>query len=278
MKVVRYGFGDPNERAVDRLQLELFVYQLAKSPHLPCMLDAGRLADGSPYIVMDRVHGQTLAERLREGAMSIPAVLELGRQLMQGLHAAHRHGIIHRDIKPCNLLLEEASDGALTLKIIDFGICSRERGTNTVSSVVIGTPSYMSPEQITGGKVDARTDIYSGSVVLYEALTGRLPFDGDSSNEILSSALHAPMLPPRVLRENCSVELEVLLLRGLARDPEDRIPTAERMAHELQRIVELYDYPAGADAFRAPASLRPRALRRQEAQTERPPPMREPAK
>jgi eukaryotic-like serine/threonine-protein kinase len=269
VKVVRHALDDLQERGIDRLQLELLVYRLAQSPHLPTLVDAGRLTDGSPYIVLERVHGQTLAEKLQGGALSIPATLELGRQLMTGLHAAHRHGIVHRDIKPRNLLLEEARDGAITLKIIDFGICSRERAAQTKSSVVLGTPSYMSPEQITGASLDARTDIYSASVVLYEAITGRLPFEGGSSGEIFSSALHAPMLPPRVLRENCPNELDLVLLHGLARDPEQRIASAEIMLRELSRIVWLHRYPAGADAFRAPASLLPKSLSGGEALTER---------
>lgn len=269
IKVVRYGFGDPDERAIDRLQLELFVYQLARSPHLPRLVDAGRLSDGSPYIVMERVNGRTLAEKLRDETLSIPGVLELGRQLLLGLAAAHQHGIVHRDIKPRNLIVEETLDGAVTLKIIDFGICSRERRVRARSSVVLGTPSYMSPEQITGAKLDARTDVYSASVVLYEALTGRLPFEGASSVEILTSVLHAPLLPPRVLRENCPSDFDLLLLRGMARDPERRVPNAEAMVREIERIVRRCGFPAGAAAFRAPASLLPQSPNGQEAETER---------
>jgi serine/threonine-protein kinase len=270
IKVVRYGFGDPSERAIDRLQLESFVYQLAHSRHLPSLLDAGRLPDGSPYIVMDRVQGQTLAERLRQGALSIPAVLEIGRQLMSGLYAAHRHGIVHRDIKPRNLLLEDAHGDELTLKIVDFGICSRERRADPESTVVLGTPSYMSPEQIMGAKLDARSDLYSASVVLYEAVTTRLPFEGGSSSEILTSVLHAPLLPPRVLRESCPVELESVILRGLRRDPDERYPNALAMVAAIEQIADARGLPLGADAFRAPVSMMPpRANTAREAQTER---------
>lgn len=269
VKVVRYGFGDPNERSVDRLQLELFVYQLATSRHLPRLLDAGRLQDRSPYIVMERVHGQTLAEKLSgDGSLSIAAVLELGQQLMHGLHAAHGHGIIHRDVKPRNLLLESGSEGVV-LKIIDFGICSRTQSTSKSGTLVLGTPSYMSPEQITGGMLDARTDIYSGSVVLYQALTGRLPFEGGSSMEILTSTLHSPLLPPRLLRETCPIELEECLFRGLAREPDERFSTADAMANELSRIAEQYGYARGADAFRSPGSLAPRGEIQHDAQTAR---------
>ncbi len=269
IKVVKYGFGDSSERAIDRLQLESFVYQLAHSRHLPRLLDAGRLDDSSPYIVMDRVHGQTLAERLRQGPLSIPAILELGCQLMDGLHAAHRHGIVHRDVKPRNLLLEDTPDAALTLKIVDFGICSRENRAESVSSVVLGTPSYMSPEQTMGQKLDARSDIYSASVVLYEAVTTRLPFQGSTSLEILTAVLHAPLLPPRVLRENCPPELEAVILKGLSRDRADRFPDAVTFADELASIGERYGLPMGADAFQAKASLLPPPSVRHDAQTER---------
>jgi serine/threonine-protein kinase len=267
IKVVKYGFGDSSERAIDRLQLESFVYQLAHSRHLPRLLDAGRLADSSPYIVMDRVHGQTLSERLRQGPLSIPAILELGCQLMDGLHAAHRHGIVHRDIKPRNLLLEETPDGVLTLKIVDFGICSRENRAESVRSVVLGTPSYMSPEQTMGHKLDARSDIYSASVVLYEAVTTRLPFEGSTSMEILTAVLHAPVLPPRVLRENCLPELEAVILRGLSRNKADRFEDALTMSDELARIAEQYGLPMGADAFRTKASLLPPPSSRRDAVT-----------
>lgn len=269
IKVVKYGFGDSSERAIDRLQLESFVYQLAHSRHLPRLLDAGRLPDSSPYIVMDRVHGQTLAERLRQGPLSIPAILELGCQLMDGLHAAHRQGIVHRDIKPRNLLLEDTPASALTMKIVDFGICSRENRAESVSSVVLGTPSYMSPEQTMGLKLDARSDIYSASVVLYEAVTTRLPFEGSSSMEILTAVLHAPVLPPRVLRENCPPELEALILRGLSRNKSDRFDDALTVADELAGIAEKYGLPMGADAFRAKASMLPPPSVRHDAQTER---------
>jgi serine/threonine protein kinase len=127
----------------------------------------------------------------------------------------------------------------------------------------------MSPEQIMGARLDARSDLYSASVVLYEAVTTRLPFEGNSSSEILTSALHAPLLPPRVLRESCPAELEAVILRGLRRNPEERFPNALLMASEIEQIAAARGLPLGAEAFRAPVSMLPRPNTTHEAQTER---------
>lgn len=270
VKIVRFGL-DRSERSIDRLQLEVLVYRLASSPHLPRLLDAGRLANGAPFIVMELVSGLTLADRLASGPLPIPAVIDLGRQLMAGLHAAHRHGIAHRDIKPRNLILEERADGTITVKIIDFGICTRQHSARSKQPTVLGTPSYMSPEQISGETSDVRTDVYSGSVVLYEALTGRLPFEGTSAAQIMTAALHAPLLPPRLLRESCPAELEDVLLRGLSRDAAHRWASAELVAAELELIVAQHGFPTGAEAWRQRSSIPPRQATASSEATQRAP-------
>jgi serine/threonine-protein kinase len=198
-----------------------------------------------------------LAARLDDGALSVPACIELGLQLMRALYDCHAQGFIHCDVKPQNIIVND-SDTPL-VKLVDFGICQRIRQVSAAaaSSSTIGTPPYMSPEQIQGRPLDLRTDIYSAGVVLYQALTRRLPFDGSTAEELMGRALRAPIIPPRLLREHCPIELERVIMRMLCRKAEFRYSSARLVADELGWIANKHDFVRGRSAWGACSSMLP---------------------
>src|SRR5262249_52488543 len=150
--------------------------------------DYGVLADDEAYIVMELVEGETLHERLkRECQLMIAETVAISKQIAEGLEAAHYSGIIHRDLKPSNIILNQDTGGGTRVKIIDFGIAkiseqiNTDDSTLTATGMLVGTPRYMSPEQCLGEELDARSDIYSFGVIVYEMLAGRPPFDATSA-------------------------------------------------------------------------------------------------
>jgi serine/threonine-protein kinase len=195
-------------------------------PNVVRVYDAGE-EDDLPYIVMECVEGESLAETLRrEGRLEPARVTELGLQACAGLEHAHRAGLVHRDVKPANLLLTE--DG--TLKIADFGIAHATEGTRvTEVGTVLGTAAYLSPEQATGERVTAASDIYSLGVCLYELLSGGLPYDYETLGALLSRRDWGP--PPRL--EGVPPALEHAIHACLARDPGDRPVSAAALARDL---------------------------------------------
>ena len=262
VKVVRIDVG-ANKGIVDRFQHEVLVCRLFNSPHLPRVYDQGRLETGSLFMVMELLTGQTLDQRLGHGPLAIATVVELGRQLSAALGAAHARGIVHCDVKPHNLILEPDSERGFVVKLIDFGIATRDTSridTGRRRDTVLGTPAYMSPEQIRGIRVDARTDIYSAGAVLYQALTDRLPFDGNSSRGVMEAALRDPLIPPRVLRAGCPELLERTLMRALSRDRNDRQPSAAALGADLEAVVLNQHLPAGAQAWRVRSEVKARPL------------------
>jgi eukaryotic-like serine/threonine-protein kinase len=256
VKVQRSGFGETDVEQIDRLQLEALVYRVTGSEHVPRLLDTGRLPDGAPFIVTELVTGPTLADRLKDGTLRFPTLIDLGRQLMLGLAAVHAARVVHCDIKPSNIVLALDSARAVLVKIVDFGICERQRPPGKRSQNVVGTPSYMAPERIEGFYSDPRADLYSAGAVLYEALTGRLPFPGRTSDQTLRAALRDPLLPPKILEENCPDELDALLVALLEREPDARPRSAHIVYEILTGIVESRGLPSGSDAWRLTGSER----------------------
>jgi serine/threonine protein kinase len=245
---------------------------LVRHPNVLEVFDTGVLDDGSPYLVMERIEGETLSKRIVRQGLSIAAVVELGRQLMLALEALAAHNMIHRDIKPENVMLHDRGDGRPIVKVVDFGIAKRtvpERDVRlTREGTLVGTPSYMSPEQLRGENLDERTDIYSAGAVLYEALTGRPPHDRTSLNELMLAALHDRVRAVRQLRPGCPRELERIVLKALAKAREDRYPTAAAMRHDLERFAAASALPTASNAWRVvelmePArSARPKTFRK----------------
>ena len=200
-------------------------------PNIVGVFDTGEDEDGRPYIVMEYVDGRTLADVLAErGRLPADEVVRIAVQACAGLERAHDAGLVHRDVKPGNLLLRE--DGIL--KIADFGIARAAETTRlTELGTVLGTASYLAPEQAAGKEVTAAADIYSLGVVLYEALTGRPPYNPRSLPELAVQQQRGSITPPRELEPSAPPAVEAAVMRALARAPEQRPASAAELAREL---------------------------------------------
>jgi serine/threonine protein kinase len=189
--------------------------------------------DNTPYIVMEFLHGETLAQRMKTrngGRVPIDRVLDIGAQLCTGLHFAHARGVVHRDVKPPNIWLNE--DGSV--KVLDFGIA--KFGDTAVTRVggVVGSVSYMSPEQISGSDVDGRSDIFSVGIVMYELLSGTRPFTGESPTAIMMRIMHEPPLP--LDAPGAPPQLVALIERALQKDRSRRFQQAGELAADLRAL------------------------------------------
>ncbi len=190
---------------------------------------------GVYFLTMEYVEGITVRELVdQRGSLSVSATLAVSRQLLDSLAVAHEVGVIHRDIKPQNLLLDE--DGVL--KVMDFGVARlAERTSNlTEAGLILGTPSYMPPEQLLGDDVDARCDLYAVGVVLYECLTGKLPFEARSTVSLIAKVLNDDPAPPIATKPDVPPALSALVMKLLAKSPDDRMQTATEVAEQLAGI------------------------------------------
>ena len=252
MKVLKKGLAEDRKLA-ERFIREAKATASVKHPHVVGITDFGHLDDGRPYFVMDLLVGQTLAETMRVGGPLEPArAARLLAKVARALGAAHEVGIIHRDIKPENIILVGPGP-EYDVKVVDFGaalVIGARRTTK--AGVVFGTPHFMSPEQASGNDIDHRADIYSLGVVMYEALTGDVPFDGDVYHEILRQHLLDPPRPPTVTVDATRAAwirpFEPIVLRALAKEPDGRYLTAEALAQDLERAAQGLPLAAPAPA------------------------------
>ena len=221
--------------ARERFKTEIRLARRISHPNVVRTHDFGE-ADGSCFVTMELVEGVTLRRLLdARGALSITAGIAVGAQLARALETAHGQGILHRDVKPQNLLVDPSG----VLKVMDFGIARIAIGGNTLTQtgMVVGTPAYMAPEQLLGEDVDARADLYSVGVVLYEAFTGALPFAAPTPLMLLGRMLSSPAPDPRLLRAELPPPLGAIIGRLLARDRNERPSTARELAEVLERIA-----------------------------------------
>lgn len=204
-------------------------------PHVVTLFEAGEVED-TFYLVFEYVEGQDLAARMRAGKpLPLADVLRIARQTAAGLAAAHRRGIVHRDIKPSNLLIAD-EDGSL--KISDFGIAKLTGQATglTVSGSIVGTPQYLSPEQVRAEEIDGRSDLFSLGVVLYELLAGRRPFEGETISTLVFQVLSQDPKPLEEIRPALPARLASAVMRLLAKEPAERFPTADALDQELGAI------------------------------------------
>jgi len=235
LKVLKERYAK-DERFVWRFQKEAQSAAALNHPNVVQIYDQGRAEDGRYYIAMEHVPGGSLEDLiLRRGPLGVAEAARLASQVAEALHAAHRCGIVHRDIKPQNVLIDEAGNA----KVADFGIALAASRTSTSgTNLLFGTPSYMSPEQAMGERVGPESDLYSLGVVLYEMLTGTVPFTAEGALATAMKHLTEPPLSPT--RRNASVPeaMEALVMELLSKDPEDRYPSAARLIEDLRRTRE----------------------------------------
>src|SRR5450432_720199 len=238
-----------------RLLLEARALTVARHPGIVQSLDAGETEDGTPYLVMELLEGRTLegilAVRRRVG---VADAIYIGMQLCDAMATAHEHGIFHRDIKPSNIFISRNDAGREVAKIFDFGIARLQQHDNklTQRGAVLGTPEYMAPEQLLASdQVDGRCDTYALGITLYEALAGVVPFEGNFGEVLLKVSTEAmPSLTKRC--PQVPIELEQAIQKALARDPEDRYPTARAFAEALSQVPRGEAQPTSLLGIRAP--------------------------
>ncbi|MFQ6038545.1 MAG: protein kinase [Candidatus Aminicenantales bacterium] len=196
--------------------------------------DVGREEDMT-YIVMQYVEGRSLQKWIASGKhFTLEEILHLMLQLCDALEYAHKNGIIHRDIKPANILLDESGKPY----IVDFGVARMEMSTITQTGTAIGTPSYMSPEQVRGQKIDSRSDIFSLGVILYELLTGQKPFKGESITTVIYKIINEEAPPPCQVKKDLPREFEGIIRLALAKDPDNRYRSCAELARDLRKLAQ----------------------------------------
>ena len=213
-------------------------------PNVCVIHEVAETSDGIPFMALEYLDGESVADRLKRGQPPIDEIVELAQQMSDALDAAHAAGLVHRDIKPSNLCITSRGQ----LKILDFGLAKRVHGeelsdnhATTSPGTVLGTPLYMSPEQALGQDVDARSDLFSTGVVLYELVTGRTPFAGGSFAEVVNAIVNSP--PDAIARYNYDTppELERIILKSLEKNPEERYSSARDLLVDLKRLLRDLD-------------------------------------
>src|SRR5262245_25459305 len=220
--------------ACQRLIREARAAAALNHPHIVSVHDVGE-AQGIPFFVMELVDGPSLAKALPS---ELPRIVEIACQICAALDHAHANSIVHRDLKPDNVLLSTEGGQRGSVKLADLGLALPGYGARiSRTGMILGTASYIAPEQALGQPVDGRTDLYSLGVLLYELTTGRLPFTGDDPLTIVSQHVHAPIVPPRVRRPDLPHALEAVILRLLEKTPADRFATAGETAAALRESL-----------------------------------------
>lgn len=228
--------GDP--QSFERFRREMAISRQLDHPNIQHSLDEGKNRS-FPYMVLEYVEGETLRHHLR-GRLPLPPdeALAYARQLAAALAFAHAHGVAHRDLKPENVLI--TPDGQL--KLTDFGIAllaGARRITWRWLNNAVGTPDYMAPEQIQGKRGDERTDVYALGIMLYEMVTGRVPFSGDSPLAVMAQAVNSPPQPMHRARPDVPPPLEAVVHKAIRKDPSERYATMERMLGDLEHLDDL---------------------------------------
>ncbi len=253
------GSGTPGHASHERFLREARAASSLNHPNICTIHDVGEHG-GKPYLVMELLQGQTLRAALQGTPLPIDQVIDFGIQLARALEEAHAAGIIHRDIKPANIFIVRKQQGSQQIKVLDFGLAKIARAfssesaaentsdstglgetaaglTLTTPGTTIGTLAYMSPEQARGQTLDVRSDLFSLGAVLYEMATGKLPFDGEVSADVLAALLTKEPVPLRKLNPAVPKELERIILKLLSKNKEQRYATAGELRVDLEKMV-----------------------------------------
>jgi serine/threonine-protein kinase len=241
VKVLRDAFADTPE-AADGIEREARALEGLAHPSLAPVLDAGVTVDGRPFFVMPLLVGETLRARLAaSGRLPAPEACAIVFEVLEALDVAHRAGVVHRDVKPGNvfLLAPSRTAGAPRAVLLDFGIAKLTGGRATTDAHVVGTPRYLAPEQIVGGAVDARTDVYAAGLTLFEAIAGRSPYDAAEGGDSVALMRAHIVDPGHRLRDLVRVgePLDHAVGRAIAKSPGRRWPSARAFAEVLARAA-----------------------------------------
>ena len=239
LKIVRGG--NATREGVARLERELLLVSAVQHPNICDVYDAGLLSDGSPFIVLERLFGETFAQLLvRKGSIALPQAVDVFTQILSGVQAAHGAQIVHRDLKPQNVFLADRLGLPPLVKLLDFGLARDLSGmrtrTLTKPGALLGTLKYMAPEQLRAQSVDARADIFAIGVMLYEALSGHHPFEGKTLADTQANILRAEATPLHT-RARVPNAVSSVVMRALNKEPAQRWPAAVDMQRALQRAV-----------------------------------------
>ncbi len=246
------GKGDP----LERFRQEAKAAAKVKSPHVVQMFDQGVMGESTPYIVMELLHGESLGERLkRDGRLPAAEVVEVVQQTARALGAAHERGIVHRDIKPDNIFLVQ-SGGAVFCKVLDFGIAKRTdqsvEDSKTATGLVVGSPQYVNPERLQGKPTDHYADLWALSVVAYQALTGKRPFDGDTLTALCLQICAGIHDPPSAVDSTCHAALDAWFRKALAPHAHERFASAVELAARFEEAARGQRLPEDGHTTAAP--------------------------
>jgi serine/threonine-protein kinase len=237
IKVLHPELRDPTWAA--RFEVEARAASQLNHPHIVTIYNYGAMEDGTLFLAMEHLDGPTLEQVLAKNKQLAPArAVAIAQQIARALAEAHRHGVVHRDVKPSNVMLVSRAGEQDFVKVLDFGVAKVERPDGTQTGLFCGTPQYASPEQLRGQKLDGRSDLYSLGILTFEMLTGKLPFS--ASNAVGWAYKHMDEPPPRFrdisrAARNLPQPLESVLHRALAKTPQDRPPSGDAFAEELGR-------------------------------------------
>ncbi len=194
-------------------------------------------ADGTLFLAMGLVEGDTVKAKIAQGPLTVDEILHIGVQVAEGIAAAHANGIVHRDIKPANVMVNQRRQ----VKVMDFGLARLADATITLTGHVAGTPAYMAPEQVQGRTADERSDIWALGVMLYEMITGRLPFRGERIEAVLLAIQSSEPQPVTALRAGVPSELDWIVGKCLAKNPAERHQKADELLNDLSAVRKSFD-------------------------------------
>ena len=239
----------PDTDSVARFRHEAQAIARMRHPNIVDVYDFGEY-EGTPYMIVEYVAGGSLASRMAQGRLDQETALKYLRGIAAGLDYAHAHGVVHRDVKPANVLLTADDQPVLA----DFGLAKLLQGSSlkSMTGVTTGTPAYMAPEQVTGGKVSPASDRYSLATIAYEMLTGVIPFDGEALMELLYAQVHREPVPPSARYPDLGAQVDAVIMRGLAKDPAARWESCTAFVDALAAAL------AATPAEKATVAARPR--------------------